>query len=211
MISRRDFTAFSLAATVSFALPAFVPRAWAQDWRNAPGSLIEQFSQIGITEILAAPSTQKEKADKFRVLFKDFFDIPAIGRFVLGRAARGAADADMEKFGALFEDVIVYTWSRRFSEYKGQTLKVKDNVPDGDDGAVVNSVIVGNDGQNFNVAWRLRKRADGYRIVDVIIEGVSMAITYRQEYATVIQQSGSIGGLIAQMDKQVADLKTKLG
>jgi phospholipid transport system substrate-binding protein len=107
--------------------------------------------------------------------------------------------------------VIVYTWSRRFGEYKGQTLKVKDNAPDGEDGAVVNSDIVGNDGQTFVVAWRLRKRETGLRIVDVIVEGVSMAITYRQEYATIIQQTGGMAGLLAQMEKQVAELKAKVG
>jgi phospholipid transport system substrate-binding protein len=67
-----------------------------------------------------------------------------------------------------------------------------------------------NDSQSFAVAWRLRKRAAGYRVVDIIIEGVSMAITYRQEYSTIIQQNGGIGGLLAQMQKQVDEMKAKL-
>jgi phospholipid transport system substrate-binding protein len=206
MISRR---AFSAAAVATAALGHRA--AVADEWRHSPTGLVEKFAQLGIAEILGAATSQREKTDKFRVLFKDFFDIPAIGRFVLGRFARAASAEENAKFATLFEDVIVYTWSRRFGEYKGQTLKVKDNAPDGEDGAVVNSDIVGNDGQPFAVAWRLRKREVGFRIVDVIVEGVSMAITYRQEYATIIQQNGGVAGLLAQMTKQVDDLKAKVG
>ncbi len=213
MISRRDFTASTLALGVCAAFPSLLGPSvvMAQDWRNDPKAFVEKFAQVGISEILAASGTQKEKTEKFRTLFKEYFDIPSIGNFVLGRAARTATPDEKTKFNPLFEDVIVYTWSRRFGEYKGQSLKVNDSTADGEEGSVVNSTILGNDGGNFAVQWRLRKREGGYRIVDVIIEGVSMAITYRQEYATLIQQSGGLAGLISQIEKQVADLRAKVG
>ena len=202
MIARRS----TLAALAALTLPRL---AAAQD-ATTPTAVIAKFAQVGITDVLSAKVTQREKTTRFRVLFKQFFDIPAIGRFVLGRFARAAQPADVEKFQTLFEDVIVYTWTRRFGEYDGQTLNVKDSVPDGDEGAIVNSDIVGKDGQKFAVAWRTRKRTAGHQIVDVIIEGVSMAITYRNEYATVIQQNGGMSGLLAEMSKQVSDLAAKL-
>lgn len=205
-LSRRSFSLAGLA------LAATLPRAaTAQDWRTNPTGLVEKFAEKGITEILGASISQREKTERFRGLFKDFFDIPSIGRFVLARFVRTATPQENDKFNTLFEDVIVYTWSRRFGEYKGQTLKVKDSAPDGDEGAVVNSDILGNDNQSFAVAWRLRKRETGFKVVDIIIEGVSMAITYRQEYATIIQQNGGMAGLLAQMQAQVDDLKAKVG
>jgi len=70
----------------------------------------------------------------------------------------------------------------------------------------VNSTIVGGDAQPISVAWRLRKRADGWRVVDVIAEGVSMAITYRDEYASIIAQEGNFPGLIKRIETQAADL-----
>jgi phospholipid transport system substrate-binding protein len=206
MISRRAFSATVLAASTPGLRLAF-----AQDWRANPTGLVEKFAQMGISDILGAAISQREKTDRFRVLFKDFFDIPSIGRFVLGRFSRAATPEENARFATLFEDVIVYTWSRRFGEYKGQTLKVTDNSPDGADGALVNSDIVGVDGQPFAVSWRLRKRETGFRIVDVIVEGVSMAITYRQEYATIIQQTAGMAGLLSQMQKQVDDLRAKVG
>lgn len=202
MIHRR-----SAIGTAAAAL--FVGRAMAQTG-DTPTAAIQKFAAAGITDILSAKITQREKTTRFRGLFKTFFDIPAIGRFVLGRFARATSADDMAKFQALFEDVVVYTWTRRFGEYDGQTLSVRDSVPDGDEGAIVNSAIVGKDGQSFAVAWRTRKRATGHQIVDVIIEGVSMAITYRNEYATVIQQNGGMSGLLAQLKKQVDELAAKL-
>jgi phospholipid transport system substrate-binding protein len=167
--------------------------------------VVSQFAQKGIADVLQANIPKAQKSDRFRALFKQFFDIPAIARFTVGRFWRTGQPDEQTKFEAAFEDVIVYTWTRRFSEYNGQTLKVQSTAPDGPDGAIVNSTIEGND-RPVAVAWRLRKRADGWRVVDVIIEGVSMAVTYRQEYATVVAQQGGFAGLVSQVQNQAADL-----
>lgn len=199
MISRRHLL------TVS-AIGAFAPRfAFAQG--GDAGALIAQFAQKGIVEILAAKIANAEKQARFRDLFKTYFDLPAIGRFVLGRYSRTMKPEELAAFTPLFEDVIVYTWSRRFSDYNGQTLKVGASTPDGDEGAIVKSTIVGNAGENYAVDWRLRKRPDGWKIVDVIVAGVSMAITYRNEYNTIIAQQGGFAGLVSQLQKQVGELK----
>ena len=202
MISRRHLMIVS-------AMSAVAPRlAFAQGVNDA-GAFVSDFAQKGIVDILAAQIPNAEKQTRFRAMFTNYFDLPAIGRFVLGRYTRTVKPEDMTAFTPLFEDVIVYTWSRRFSEYNGQTLKVGASTPDGDDGAIVKSTILGNAGENFAVDWRLRKRPDGWKIVDVIVAGVSMAITYRQEYTTLIAQRGGFPGLLSQLEKQVADLKAQ--
>ncbi|MDX2224285.1 MAG: ABC transporter substrate-binding protein [Rhodospirillaceae bacterium] len=205
MIDRR-FVAVSAPIALAMGALARPTAARAADWAQTPDGLVRRFAEVGITEVLEAPVPQKEKTVRFRKLFVEFFDIPAIGRFVLGRFARAVQPADLERFQKLFEDVIVYTWTRRFGEYKGESLNVKDSAPDGDAGALVNSDIVGKGGQAFAVSWRLRKRETGFRIVDVIVEGVSMAITYRNEYASIIQKSGGMAGLFSLMEGQVVDL-----
>jgi phospholipid transport system substrate-binding protein len=202
MISRRHLMLASAAA-------ALAPRmSFAQAGADA-GAFVTDFAQKGIVDILAAKIAGAEKHQRFRTMFATYFDLPAIGRFVLGRYMRTIKPEDLASFTPLFEDVIVYTWSRRFSEYNGQSLKVGASTPDGDDGAIVKSTIVGNAGKNYAVDWRLRKRPDGWRIVDVIVAGVSMAITYRQEYTTLITQQGGFPGLLAQLQKQVSDLKAQ--
>jgi phospholipid transport system substrate-binding protein len=196
--------------SVLFAFAPFAP-ASAQDAKTDAAVFIGNFAQQGINDILASPIPNAEKQQRFRTMFKEYFDLPGIGRFVLARYWKAATPDEQQKFTTLFEDVIVYTWSRRFSEYNGQTLKVTGKQPDGDDGTLVKSSIVGKTSGNFGVDWRIRKRPEGFKVLDVVVEGVSMAITYRQDYATVISQTGSFAGLLAQMEKQVAELKQQQG
>jgi phospholipid transport system substrate-binding protein len=202
MISRRYFAIASAACAL---LPQL---AFAQTVAD-PGAFISSFAQKGIVDVLAAPIPVTEKRTRFRTLFTSHFDIPAIARFVLGRNARIVTPEELVQFTDLFEDVIVLTWSRRFSEYQGQSLQVSGSTADGEDGALVKSTIVGNSGENFAVDWRLRKRPDGYKVVDIVVAGVSMAITYRQEYSNLIAQGGGFPGLVAQLEKQVAALKAQ--
>tara|TARA_B110000438_G_scaffold216471_1_gene209030 strand:- start:20 stop:622 length:603 start_codon:yes stop_codon:yes gene_type:complete len=176
-------------------------------WRTDPTSFINHFAEVGIDDILSADINEADKTERFRDLFNKGFDIPAIGRFVLARNWRRANDAQKQEFVALFEDVIVYTWSRRFSEYDGQTIDVRGTTPDGEAGTLVDSAIVDSTGRSVSVQWRLRQRKEGLRIVDVIVAGVSMAITYRQEYASVIRQRGGLNGLLALLRQQVSALE----
>jgi phospholipid transport system substrate-binding protein len=202
-MQRRTLLTFSASAIMLGAVPRL---ALAQDVKSEPAQVVSQFAQTGIVQVLQANIAKQEKADRFRTLFKQFFDIPAIARFTLGRFWKVAQPDEQAKFLTAFEDVIVYTWTRRFSEYNGQTLQVQSTAPDGDDGALVSSTIVGKDIQPIAVAWRLRKREDGWRVVDIIVEGVSMALTYRQEYATILNQQGGMPGLLTQLQNQASDL-----
>jgi phospholipid transport system substrate-binding protein len=202
-MQRRTLLALSASAAVLSAVPRL---AFAQEVKGDPAQVVSQFAQIGIVQVLAANIPKQQKSDRFRVLFKQFFDIPSIARFTLGRFWKAAQPDEQTKFLAAFEDVIVYTWTRRFSEYNGQTLKIQSTAPDGDDGALITSTVIGKDVQPIAVAWRLRKRDDGWRVVDVIVEGISMAGTYRQEYASIINEQGGVAGLVTKIQNQAADL-----
>lgn len=202
-MNRRFFLISSAAWTVTAMIPL---GAWAQAGDGA--AFVSAFTQQGITEILTANLPNAEKQKRFRDMFKTYFDIPGIGRFVLARYLNAASTEELAKFNTLFEDVIVFTWSRRFSEYNGQTLQVSGQQPDGE-GILVKSTIRGANNTSYAFDWRLRKRPEGLRVLDIIVEGVSMAITYRQDYSTVISQSGGFAGLLAQMEKQVAALRAQ--
>ncbi len=204
--------AFCLIALWGLGAPVMAESwspAMAEEAKTDAALFVGSFAQKGINDILAAPIPEAEKSERFRAMFKTYFDLPGIGRFVLTRYWKAASPAEQDRFTKLFEDVVVYTWSRRFSEYNGQTLKVVSQQPDGDDGTLVKSTIIGNNNSHFGVDWRLKKRPEGYKVLDIVIEGVSMAITYRQDYSTIISQTGSFTGLLDQMDKQVADLKAQ--
>ena len=198
-----------LINSAAFAATAMMPfglAAWAQATEGA--TFVADFTRKGLNEILMANIPNAEKQKHFREMFTTYFDIPGIGRFVLARYVKAASPDDLAKFNTLFEDIIIYTWSRRFSEYNGQTLQVSGQQPDGE-GMLVKSTINGANNTHYALDWRLRKRPDGLKILDIVVQGVSMAITYRQDYSTVISQTGSFAGLLAQMEKQVAELKAQ--
>src|SRR6185295_10235996 len=93
----------------------------------------------------------------------------------------------------------VAAYSARLSNYSGEQFQVKDEVPAGDD-TMVNSQIVRPSGPPVRVEWRVRKQSDGsLKIVDVVVEGVSMTITQRSEFASVMQQGGGLAALNARL------------
>lgn len=148
--------------------------------------------------------SEQQRETKFRSLLASGFDIPRISRFVMGRYWRTASDQERAKFGSLFEDWIVRTYSVRFSNYSGQTIDVTGVRPEGADGAVVLSRFNQTNGAPpANVDWHVRKETDGsYKIVDVSVENVSMALTERDEIASVADRNG---GTIKGLNKFLAE------
>jgi phospholipid transport system substrate-binding protein len=134
---------------------------------------------------------------RFRQLFSADFDVPGIARFVLGRYWRVATPTQQQEFLKLFTDYIALAYSNRLAEYSGETLRVTGSrlAPDGE---LVSSQIVRANGQPpAGVDWLLTPQNGAYKISDVIVEGVSMAVTQRSEFASVIQRNGGqVEGLI---------------
>lgn len=133
---------------------------------------------------------QDQKQSKFRTLLQDSFDMETIGRFALGRYWRVATPGQRKEYQRLFRDMVVKVYSDRFKEYKGQKVDVRSVRVDGEKDALVTSFIVSEDGPEVQVDWRVRYKDGKYRIIDVIVEGVSMSVTQRSDFASVIQRGG---------------------
>jgi len=176
------YVALLLIAVIAAPLPA---RAAATD----PSGFISDLGERAIN-VLTSTQSQAERESQFTKLFDEGFDVPGIARFVLGPYWRTATDAQRDEFTKLFEAYIIHAYVVRFSAYSGQQLKVTGSRPEGD-GALVTSQITGvNNSPPVKVDWRVAKADAGFKITDVIVEGVSMAITERQEFASVIQRGG---------------------
>src|SRR6266404_7901838 len=157
-------------------------------------------------DVLTSPSSETDRERQFRALFDEGFDVPAISRFVLGPYWRTASEAQRQDFVALFEAYVVHAYAVRFNEYAGQQLQVIAARAEGDDSSLVQSRIAQPSGAPpLKVDWRVGKTAKGYKINDVVVEGVSMAVTQRQEFASVIQRNGG------QIDALLKLLREKAG
>lgn len=151
------------------------------------------------------------RREKFRMLLNDHFDLNWIGQFVLGRNWRRASPEQRETYLKLFEESIVFTYTNQFDNYSGQMFEVTGN---GENGryTVVKSMIVDPSGPQGNVLidWRLIEDGGKLRIVDVVIEGISMGITQRNEYSSVIESNGGkIDPLLARMEQILEGLRKR--
>ena len=151
-------------------------------------------------EVLSKKLPQSERLTRFRELFHADFDGPGIARFVLGRYWRSASEQEQQEFLRLFEDYVVFVYGTRLSNFNGETFKVRSSRTD-DSGTVVSSDIVGPSGEApIKVDWRLITDKGAFKINDVVIEGISMLVTQRSEFASVIQRhGGQVGGLLTMM------------
>lgn len=204
-ISRRRFTR-SLAIVGAVVLVAWgAPRPAVATELGDPAIFVRQFSAQAI-DVLADKNLSGERREQaFRELLTVGFDVKTISRFVLGRYWRKTTEAEREEFMGLFEDLIVATYSRRFADYSGQTLEVEAIREENEKRAAVASRVLREAGEPIQIDWRLRRRGDSWRIVDVVVEGMSMVLSQRSEYAAVIKSDGGkIHGLLVKLREKTA-------
>lgn len=210
MITRRIFIA--AAALLAFAGWATAPVSASADPRSESAARFVQDLGARAVEILITPDLQRQEIEnRFRTLLNEGFDVPYIGRFVLGRNWNAATPEQRQEYLELFERLIVKVYADRFSEYSGQnldsgeTLKILGHRPEGERDAIVQSQIVRPDGPPVTVEWRVRQRDGQNKIIDVAVEGVSMSVTQRNEFASVIQRGGgSIEALLNALRQRTA-------
>jgi phospholipid transport system substrate-binding protein len=173
---------------------------------NDPTSFIADLGARAIN-VLTSTSSETERERQFRALFEEGFDVNEISRFVLGPYWRTATEPQRAEFIKLFENYVVHAYTVRFNAYAGQQLKVGSARPEGDNASVVQSQIaLANSNQPpVRVDWRVTGHGNAYKISDVTVEGVSMALTQRQEFASVIQRGGG------QLDALLKVLREKTG
>lgn len=146
--------------------------------------------------ILRQPNTTLEQREAvFRRLLADKFDLRFLSRFVLGKHARRASQEQSDEYQELFSEFVLRTYASRLGGYAGQAFTVEDAVAGGARDIVVRSLITGGSGPPLRADWRVRLIEGQPRIIDVSVEGISMAITQREEFSAVIANNG-IEGLL---------------
>jgi phospholipid transport system substrate-binding protein len=140
---------------------------------------------------------------RFRQLFSTDFDLPEIARFVLGRYWRVATPEQQQQFQGLLQEYLAQAYAGRLAEYAGEKFQALNAQQQGNE-TVVFSEITRNDGGKIRVEWHLVNQG-GWKITDAFVAGVSMAVTERDEFASVIQQGGGqVQYLIDRLRQKVA-------
>jgi phospholipid transport system substrate-binding protein len=184
----------------------------ADTTHDGAGKFIQGLGDRALEAIANDNVTKEQRDQHFREILTEGFDVPAIAAFCLKQYWRKATPEQRERYIGLFTDLIVQTYSARLkSIYNGETLSVRQVVSDGKNGAMVQSEIKAPDGGNSGVRvdWRVRSPNDNYKIVDVLVEGISMAITQRDEFVAVIQsKNGDIDAFLDTLQEKVTKLES---
>ncbi len=199
-ISRRSLALLALITTLVF--PIVRLKAAPAD----PKALVEGLVQQALALIRNQKLDDEARDRQFKALLDQNFDIPRISRFVLGRYWTAANADDLKNFNNLFEQWVVRLYASRFKDYKGETVTVTAARPESDTSYVVQSQLIHPDGSPpAQLNWHVNKADNGLKIVDVEVEGVSMALTEREEFASIIQRNGgSVASLNQAMQQKLA-------
>ena len=180
------------------------------------GIRAEQFIEVLSSEALTLATdttlTSRDRLSKISKLLSEGFDMPWIARFVLGRNWRNASQNEREDYSSLFKTILEHSYSRQFTDYSGQKILILGHKLGRQNYIFVRSRIFDPERSNIDidVNWRLVPAGNSFKIVDIVIEGVSMAVTQRNEYASVLQRNGnSIPALINAMRKSLAKLEKR--
>ena len=193
--------------TIIFAaLFALITNANAEPNASKAEEFVKNTTQEGIVEIINSNASQAERDARFEKLFNSALDLKFIGQFVLGRNWRTASAEQREKFIDVYRKLNVKTWSKRFDEFKGKEFIFKGTSPSSSANQIfVNSIVPMEEAQPASVVWRVKESDGKFKIVDIIIENVSLAITARNEYTAFIKKSpDGLNGLIADLEKKIS-------
>lgn len=181
-----------------FLLGAAAP-SFAKGGDSAAAQFVQRLGDQALTSLTAKGLPKGERAKRVRTLLRENFDISTIGRFVLGTHWREATEAQRAEYVSLFEDMIVETYTQRFQEYSGQSFKVLGAETSGGDTMVASQILQKN-GPPVDVEWRVRDKGGSLKIVDVLVERISMSVTQRDDFDGVIQAGGGkIEALLASL------------
>lgn len=195
------------AALVTMSVVAITPAVQASD-PNGATQFLTKLSGDALQALGASGQALEEKEAAVRRLLANNFDLPLIGQFVLGRAWRKASAEQRDQYQTLFREFVLRTYSRRLGGYSGQNFEILGTRPIGKQDMLVSTKISRPSGPPIVAGWRVRRGANGYNILDVIVAGVSMVVTQRSEFRAVIRRQG-IDGLIEVLRLQVTKFSAR--
>lgn len=179
----------------------------AETTAGDPSDFISGLVSAAFSALADKQLTENDRTKDFHEILDKDFDMPRISRFVLGRHWEEATDPERQRFVVLFEEYVIRCYEKPFSKYySGETVRVIGAHPEGETMTLVESEVIQTDGgPPTKLNWRVRKDDDGFKIVDVDVEGVSMVVTQREQFGSVIERAGGLARLNHELEQRFAN------
>jgi phospholipid transport system substrate-binding protein len=205
-LDRRQLIGAWLALLVSL-VPGRVARAVpsAAAAEEVVRRLVDQ-----VWQLLAERGVEQVDNQDLHSVLDEGTDLSLLGRLVLGRYWRQANARQRTEYLRLFRRYMLQTFIQRLRQYAGADLgqpgarfQIIASRPVGERDVLVQSRVAPPTSQPLRVDWRLRERPGEPVIIDLIVEGISLLVTQRSEFAAVLERSG-VDGLLAELRARVA-------
>jgi phospholipid transport system substrate-binding protein len=197
------------ALLASVAVLSCAPARFAHA-ASDPRGFVEELGAETLA-ILKGSANTPERQRRFRELFGKAFDVPQVGRFVLGRYWQRASEEERARYLEKFGDYVAAIYAMQFANYQGQSFRTTGARATGDGESTVTSEIVRQGQPPIAIEFRVKQAPNdqsggGFKIVDAVVEGVSLIVTKREEFAGVLGREG-MAGILQRMDSALAQMQ----
>ena len=155
------------------------------------------------SKILSQDLTKEQKIEKLKIIAEETVDIRGIGFYTLGGARKNLSDTDKQKYIKLFKNYFLKSFSSRLAEYTNPEIDVQGKNVLNENYTIVNSVLKGtNERPEIKIDWRIyTKNSENPMIRDLIIEGLSLARTQKEEFSSILSSNnGDINSLFKTLE-----------
>ena len=156
------------------------------------------------SEILSKNIPKDKKIEELKLIAKETVDIKAVGFYSLGSTRKNLDDNQKKQYLRLFENYFLKSFSSRLAEYTNPEIDVKDKEVINDNYTIVNSILVATSQRpEVKIDWRIyTKNPDNPLIRDLIIEGLSLARTQKEEFSSILNSNdGDLNALFKVLEK----------
>ena len=176
---------FKLLITIIFLLSFF------QNSFSLEPNIFVQSTVNRASQILSADLTKEEKMEKLKLVAKDTVDIRGVGFYSLGKYRKGLDDNQKKEYSILFEKYFLKSFSSRLSEYSNPKINVNSQEKINENYTIVSSILVATEKRpEVKIDWRIyTKNPEKPMIRDLIIEGLSLARTQKEEFASILKSN----------------------
>ncbi len=162
---------------------------------NEAGRFVKALGDDAVTVLSTEEVGSAQRSARYRELLHRGFAIDIIARFVLGRYWRAASEAQRRAYLGLFREYVLDVYAARLDRFAGETFEILKEQPLDEKDTMVSTEIRTPGDAPIRVDYRVRALADGHKVIDVLVEGVSLITTQRSEFASIINRKG-IDGLL---------------
>ena len=143
------------------------------------------------SQVLSENISKEEKINQLKLIAKETVDIRGVGFYSLGAARKSLNDEQKNTYSILFERYFLKSFSSRLAEYTNPEIDVKNKQILNDNYTIVNSILIATDNRpEVKIDWRVyTKNPDNPLIRDLIIEGLSLARTQKEEFASILNSN----------------------